>query len=81
MIRFAELYQHDSIRQPKRTKRSRRWQTTLHRLEPSDAAWAAYFLSGNKLRRLVPTKLLRQWAAEEADIPELAVRRIVSRRR
>ncbi len=38
--------------------------------EPFDAAWAAWFLSGNKLRRLVPTKMLRLWAAEEADIPE-----------
>ena len=37
--------------------------------EPADAAWAIYFLSGEKLRRLIPTKLLRQWAAEEANIP------------
>lgn len=35
----------------------------------ADAAWAIYFLSGEKLKRLVPTKLLRQWAAEEASIP------------
>ncbi|KAA5539300.1 ATP-dependent DNA ligase [Roseiconus nitratireducens] len=35
-----------------------------------DAAWATYFLSGRKLRRLVPTKLLRQWAAERAAVPE-----------
>lgn len=34
-----------------------------------DAAWATYFLSGNKIRQLVPTKLLRQWAAEAAGIP------------
>jgi len=37
--------------------------------EPADAAWAIYFLSGEKIRRLIPTKLLRQWAAEEANIP------------
>ena len=37
--------------------------------EPADAAWAIYFLSGEKLRRVIPTKLLRQWAAEEANIP------------
>jgi len=30
---------------------------------PADAAWAVYFLAGNKLRQLVPTKLLRIWAA------------------
>lgn len=35
---------------------------------PSDAAWAVYFLSGRKLRRLVPTKLLRSLAHELAEI-------------
>jgi DNA ligase-1 len=38
--------------------------------DSADAAWATYFLSGRKLRQLVPTKLLRQWAAEEADVPD-----------
>lgn len=37
---------------------------------PSDAAWAIWFLSGNRLRRLVSTKLLRQWAATQANIPD-----------
>ncbi|EMI16264.1 ATP-dependent DNA ligase [Rhodopirellula maiorica SM1] len=35
----------------------------------ADAAWATYFLSGNKPRQLVPTKRLRLWASEEANIP------------
>ena len=35
---------------------------------PADAAWAIHFLSGNKLRRLVPTKFLREWSAAAADI-------------
>ncbi|MEM6472952.1 MAG: ATP-dependent DNA ligase [Planctomycetota bacterium] len=35
-----------------------------------DSAWAVYFLSGRKLRQLVPSKLLRQWAAEAASVPE-----------
>jgi DNA ligase-1 len=35
---------------------------------PEDAAWAVYFLSGRKLRQLVPTKLLREWAAERSGI-------------
>ncbi len=34
-----------------------------------DAAWAVHFLSGGKLRRLVATSLLRQWAAEVAEVP------------
>ncbi len=37
--------------------------------DPSDAAWAIHFLSGGKLSRLVTTRLLREWAAELAEIP------------
>ncbi|HBJ36364.1 MAG TPA: ATP-dependent DNA ligase [Planctomycetaceae bacterium] len=36
---------------------------------PADAAWAIYFLSGRRLKRLVPNALLRQWAAESAGLP------------
>ena len=37
---------------------------------PADAAWAAYFLIGRKPRQVVPTKLLRLWAREEAGVAE-----------
>lgn len=37
---------------------------------PEDAAWAVYFLSGRKPRRLVPTRRLCDWAAELAEVPE-----------
>ena len=40
------------------------------RAQPSDAAWALYFLSGRKPRQIVPSKLIRQWAMEESGIPE-----------
>jgi len=36
----------------------------------ADSAWAVYFLSGRKLKRLVPTARLRQWAAESAELPQ-----------
>ncbi|MEZ6088026.1 MAG: ATP-dependent DNA ligase [Pirellulaceae bacterium] len=36
----------------------------------SDAAWATYFLSGQRLRQLIPTRLLRTWGAEAAGIPD-----------
>ncbi len=36
---------------------------------PADAAWALRILSGRKLMRALSTKLLRQWAAEAADLP------------
>ena len=35
----------------------------------SDSAWAISFLIGRKPRQVVPSKLLREWAAELAEIP------------
>ncbi len=35
---------------------------------PNDAAWAVYFLSGRKLKQLIPTKLLRLWTIEKASV-------------
>ena len=37
---------------------------------PADAAWAVYFLSGRRPKRLLSPLLLRRWAAELAGIPE-----------
>jgi len=37
---------------------------------PQDAVWAISFLMGRKPRQAVPTVRLRQWAAEEAGIPD-----------
>jgi DNA ligase-1 len=42
----------------------------FERAAPADAAWAFYFLSGRTPRQIVPSKLLRQWAIEEAGVPE-----------
>jgi DNA ligase-1 len=36
---------------------------------PRDAAWAAWFLTGNRPRQVVPTRRLVQWAAEIAGLP------------
>jgi DNA ligase-1 len=36
---------------------------------PQDAAWALFFLTGRKLKRVVSYVLLHAWAAEEADLP------------
>ncbi len=38
--------------------------------DATDAAWAVYFLTGRKLRQVVPSKKLREWAAAEVGIPE-----------
>ena len=37
---------------------------------PADAAWALYFLSGRRLKRFLPTKLLVRWALELAGFDE-----------
>ena len=37
---------------------------------PGDAAWALYFLSGRRPKRLLSSALLRHWAGELGGIPE-----------
>lgn len=38
--------------------------------EPDDAAWAVYFLSGGRPKRLVPVRRVAAWAMEVADVPQ-----------
>ena len=38
--------------------------------EPADAAWAVYFLSGGRPKRLLPVRRIAQWAMETARVPE-----------
>jgi DNA ligase-1 len=38
--------------------------------DPADAAWAVWFLSGGRPKRLVPVRRLAGWAMEEASVPE-----------
>ena len=45
-------------------------QAYLAQADAADAAWAVYFLAGGKPRRLVRTGLLRELAAELADLPQ-----------
>ncbi|WP_020474665.1 ATP-dependent DNA ligase [Zavarzinella formosa] len=37
---------------------------------PADAIWAVYFLSGRKPKQAAPSRRLRQWVRELADLPE-----------
>lgn len=67
MIRFAQLY-HSIDATTKTTGKLTAIEAYYSEALFADAAWATYFLSGSKPRQLVPTKLLRQWAAQEADI-------------
>jgi DNA ligase-1 len=37
---------------------------------PADAAWAVFFLTGRRLKRLLPSASLREWAQSESAVPE-----------
>ena len=41
----------------------------FHAAAPADAAWALYFLSGRRLKRLIAPRLLAVWAIEETGTP------------
>jgi DNA ligase-1 len=69
MIHFAELYA-ELDRTTKTTEKQRAMCEYFANASPSDAAWAIYFLTGDRIRRLIPTKLIRVWAAEAAGIPD-----------
>jgi DNA ligase-1 len=38
--------------------------------EPADAAWAVWFLSGGRPKRLIPVRRLAAWAMEESGVAE-----------
>ena len=40
------------------------------RADAADAAWAVYFLSGGRPKRLIPVRRLSSWAMELARVPE-----------
>ena len=69
MERFAALYA--ALDETTKTTRKVAAMAAYFRdVPPADAAWAVYFLSGRKLNRLIATKYLRQWCAEEAGVPD-----------
>ncbi len=68
MKRFADLYA--AIDESTRTTVKVAAMADYFRTaDPADAAWAIAFLIGRKPRQLVPTRLLREWAAETAGVP------------
>lgn len=69
MKRFAQLF----ARLDATTKTNRKvaaMEDYFRAAPPADAAWAVYFLCGRRLKRLIGTRLLRQWAAAEAGIAD-----------
>jgi DNA ligase-1 len=68
MKRFAELYR--ALDQSTGTSDKRAAMAAYFREAPAeDAAWALWFLAGNKLSRIANGAELRDWVAERARIP------------
>ncbi len=66
---FTELY--TELEQTNKTnEKVEAMRFYFERAAPEDAAWALYFLSGRKPRQIVPSKKLREWALQLAEIPE-----------
>jgi len=69
---FAELY--DEIDTTTSTNLKVAAMTQYFRTAPpGDAAWAAYILSGRRLKRFIGPALLHRWLVEAAELPEWLV--------
>ncbi len=66
---FSELYwQLDST--TKTNEKVASLKSYFARAKPKNASWAIHFLSGRRIKRLVGTKLLRQWATELTGVSD-----------
>jgi DNA ligase 1 len=71
--RFADLY--DAIDRTTSTNaKVAALVAYLRDAPPADAAWALFFLTGRRLKRLLPTRLMHEWTLEITDLPEWLVR-------
>lgn len=68
MKRFAELYRALDASTGTSDKRAAMVEY-FRDAPPEDAAWALWFLSGNKLARIASGPELREWVAERARLP------------
>jgi DNA ligase-1 len=69
MKRFAKLFSDidATIRTNEKVDAMTRYFTLA---DPADAAWAVWFLSGGRPKRLVPVRLLATWAMEESGVSD-----------
>jgi DNA ligase 1 len=73
MKRFAELYRRIDSTTSTNAKVAA-IVDYLSAVPAADAAWALFFLTGRRLKRLLPTRLLHQWTVELSALPEWLVR-------
>jgi DNA ligase-1 len=72
MRRFADLY--DAI--DRTTSTNAKVVALIEYLRgapPADAAWALFFLTGRRLKRLLPSRLLHEWTLELTQMPQWVV--------
>jgi DNA ligase-1 len=70
--RFADLY--DAIDRTTSTNaKVAALAQYLSTAPPADAAWALFFLTGRRLKRLLPSRLLHEWTLELTSLPEWLV--------
>lgn len=69
MRRFARLFQ-ELDETTKTTDRVDSLVRYFRDAEPADAAWATWFLCGQRPRRVIKVSQLQEWCAELAGIPE-----------
>ena len=68
MRRFADLY--DAIDRTTSTNaKVAAVAAYLREAPPADAAWALFFLTGRRLKRLLPSRLLHEWTLELTALP------------
>ncbi len=69
MRKFARLYRRldETTRTSEKTAALKEY---FESADAADAAWAVYFLSGRRPKRLVKSANLRRWAAEEAGVED-----------
>ena len=68
MRRFAQLY--DALDATTSTNaKVAAMQSYFAEAPPADAAWALFFLTGRRLKRLIAPRLLAVWGCERAQVP------------
>jgi DNA ligase-1 len=69
MKAFAQLFAEidSTTRTTEKVDAMSRYFTTA---APADAAWAVWFLSGSRPKRLIPVRKLAQWAMEASGVPD-----------
>src|SRR4029453_895430 len=69
MRRFSQLYEALDATTSTNAKVAA-LATYFREAPPADAAWAIFFLTGRRLKRVVPSAGLRQWAQDATRLPE-----------